>query len=259
MPPTNKDNPDHELDQSNSAMAPTSASGARGNSPPADPAPHGDVDGDGGGADRRGADPGTTRIPLSATRYVETTLGTLSYAALAPHLGANVAAIEDDIRRREFAVLPLDEDLILDLHRRLVMSLIPDIAGRWRRRNVIVGTHEPPVYFQVPMLMREYVRDLNMRLRFIPEQPDDVLLELLAFAEGRLLTIHPFEDFNGRVTRLFLIELLYRLDLPVANPATESDDEREIYFEALRAADKFDYEPLAGIWRGRFERESYDL
>lgn len=257
MLPTNKDNPDHELDPSNSTMAPASVGGARGNPSQADPVSHRDVDGDGGGADRRGADPGTTRIPISATRYVETTLGTLSYAALAPYVGANAAAVEDAIRCREFTKSPLDEDLILELHRRLVMSLIPDIAGRWRRRDVVVGAHEPPPYFQVPMLMREYVRDLKARLVLISEKPDDALLEFLAFAEGRLLSIHPFDDFNGRVTRLFLIELLYRLDLPVANPATESHDEREIYFEALRAADRFDYKLLAGIWRNRFERESF--
>ena len=40
-------------------------------------------------------------------------------------------------------------------------------------------------------------------------------LEFLAFAEGRFLTVHPFADFNGRTVRLFLAELLRRLDLPV--------------------------------------------
>ncbi|MGH8524836.1 MAG: hypothetical protein ACREXY_11645, partial [Gammaproteobacteria bacterium] len=36
-------------------------------------------------------------------------------------------------------------------------------------------------------------------------------LEALAFAEGRLLSIHPFLDFNGRATRVWLREVIRRL------------------------------------------------
>src|SRR5476649_2468486 len=48
----------------------------------------------------------------------------------------------------------------------------------------------------------------------------------LAVAEGRLLSVHPFRDFNGRVTRLFLRELLRRLDLPPVDlvPTTPADE-----------------------------------
>ena len=38
--------------------------------------------------------------------------------------------------------------------------------------------------------------------------------ECLAFAQARLLSIHPFEDFNGRLTRVLLADLLHRLDMP---------------------------------------------
>lgn len=69
-----------------------------------------------------------------------------------------------------------------------------------------------------------------------------------------MLHIHPFEDFNGRVTRLFLIELLYRLELPIVDPATDAGEETQRYFAALRAYDKRDSRPLAGFWRERFEK-----
>lgn len=71
-------------------------------------------------------------------------------------------------------------------------------------------------------------------------------------ADGRLLHIHPFEDFNGRVSRLFLVERLYRLDLPVIDPDASSEEETARYFAALRAYDRRDPRPLSAIWRRRF-------
>lgn len=76
-------------------------------------------------------------------------------------------------------------------------------------------------------------------------------LELLAFAEGRFLTIHPFPDFNGRTIRLFLLELLRRLDLPRVVLAPAAEAERHAYFRALEAADRRDWQPLVAIWRHR--------
>jgi hypothetical protein len=77
----------------------------------------------------------------------------------------------------------LDDELILDLHRTLCDDLVPELTG-WRRHDVQVGTHAPPTFPKVPILMREYAQDLGVRLNqfdFI----DDILLENLAFAEGR--------------------------------------------------------------------------
>ena len=101
------------------------------------------------------------------------------------------------------------------------------------------------------MLMRDYALDLQARWTAATGNPDDLLLELLAFAEGRFLTIHPFRDFNGRTIRLFLVELLHRLDLPEVVLAAESGIERQAYFSALEAADRLDWSPLVEIWRKR--------
>jgi CRISPR-associated endonuclease/helicase Cas3 len=77
--------------------------------------------------------------------------------------------------------------------------------------------------------------------RVIPEEP---LLETLAFAEGRLLSIHPFTDFNGRVTRLFLRELLRRSALPPVDLVPTSPDAEAAYRVALHAGDRLDWRPL---------------
>jgi CRISPR-associated endonuclease/helicase Cas3 len=144
----------------------------------------------------------------------------------------------------------LDGDFICQLHAAIAGDLVPDWAGRWRTLAVQVGGHEPPAPHEIPVLMRVYADDLTARLAHLT---DDLLLETLAFAEGRLLSIHPFRDFNGRVTRLFLRELLRRLDLPPVDLVPTTTLDEPLYFAALRAGDALNWQPLATIWRSRLE------
>lgn len=248
-------NEQHELERNNSALAGSARGGAQAASSASDPPPRGPIHGDGGRTGGGELHTGTSRPPHSATRYVETQLGILSYQQLAPHLAERVGLTEVAIGERQFASHPLDEFLILELHRRICGDLVPAIAGRWRTRDVQVGDHQAPPAWRVPMLMRDYAADLAARVAHAPADPDERLIETLTFAEGQLLHIHPFEDFNGRTTRLFLIELLYRLDLPIVDPATEEGDETGRYFAALRAYDNSDNSSLAAFWRERFEKE----
>jgi fido (protein-threonine AMPylation protein) len=89
------------------------------------------------------------------------------------------------------------------------------------------------------MLVRDYFADLNVRLAEMSAGRETLLLETLAFAEGRLLFIHPFSDFNGRATRLLLAEILRRQDLPPVELAPDGNTDRENYIRALEAADTF--------------------
>jgi fido (protein-threonine AMPylation protein) len=114
----------------------------------------------------------------------------------------------------DYAAQPLDEALVLKLHRRVCADLVPEWAGKWRDIEVRVGRLQPPPPFQLPMLMRDYVSDLQARWAEAAAEVGELTLEFLAFAEGCFLTIHPFRDFNGRTIRLFLTELRRRLDLP---------------------------------------------
>ena len=102
------------------------------------------------------------------------------------------------------------------------------------------------------MLMRDYGDDLRVRLENASGQLDELLLENLAFAEGRLLSIHPFTDFNGRVTRLFLRELLRRLELPPVDLVPTDTPGEAAYFAALQAGDRLDWRPLMMTWEERF-------
>lgn len=191
--------------------------------------------------------------PPHATRFVETTRGILSYAQLAPLLAERVLRVQQDIEDGVFAHRPMDELLLLDFHCAICGDLTPDWAGRFRSTEVKVGQHSPPLPHQVPMLVRDYFGDLNVRLSALTASNENLLPETLAFAEGRLLSIHPFADFNGRATRLLLAEILRRNDLPPVELAPLTDSARQNYICALRAADELNWTPLAKLWQERLE------
>jgi len=140
------------------------------------------------------AEPRTHR----ATRYLETAFGVLNYSELAPLLAARVAAAESCIVSGHYHNHPLDDVLVLDLHRSICGDIVPDWAGKWRIAEVRVGNLKPAPPHMVAQQMRDYSLDLRARLDYL--EPDNIhhLMESLAFAEGRFLTIHPFLDFNGR-------------------------------------------------------------
>ena len=195
-----------------------------------------------------------TTPPGGATRYIQTTRGLLSYSQLAPLLAERVLLVERDIAGGMFASRSSSIHLILEFHRRIAGDLCPEWAGRWRDAEIRVGEHHPPPPYRVPLLMHDYNEDLRVRLENATGHMDDLLLETLAFAEGRLLSIHPFTDFNGRVTRLFLRELLRRLDLPPIDLVPTSPADDALYRAALRSGDSLDWKPLMKIWQQRFEQ-----
>ena len=204
----------------------------------------------------RTGEPGTSggTPPDRNTRFVEASLGILSYAELAPLPGERVLACEEAIVTGAFAGQPLDEHLLLEFHRRICGDLVPDWAGHWRTVEVQVGNLRPPAPHRVPLLLRDYSADLAARWSSVFPLAGPLAVETLAFAEGRLLTIHPFVDFNGRVTRLWLREVLHRARLPQVILTATGDAGRAEYFAALEAADRLDWQPLSAIWQRRFEQ-----
>ncbi|MGH8563952.1 MAG: type I-G CRISPR-associated helicase/endonuclease Cas3g [Gammaproteobacteria bacterium] len=249
---TPPDNPSHGLETNHRTLASPAASGTSAAPPPPDPVErrgeHG-VRGRAGGSRDVG---GGTRSPQHATRYVETRLGILSYTELAPHLARNVQRLEERIEDGEYVVAALDDALLLEFHRQICGDLVPQIAG-WRRVDVTIGSHTPPELFRIPLLVREYSLDLAARLSALAGALDECLLEALAFAEGRLLSIRPFLDFNGRATRVWLREVIRRLGLPPVQLAPSQESETRDYLTALSAADHGDWRGLIAIWRSRIE------
>ena len=129
-----------------------------------------------------------------STRWLETSRGILRYSELAPLLAERVLRVQERIESGDYAAAPLDDALIRTLHRGFCGDLVPDWAGQWRTVAVQVGSHEPPPPHLGPLQMREYGLDLQARLEG-PVQYE-LLPDTLAFAESRLLTIHPFADWG---------------------------------------------------------------
>jgi CRISPR-associated endonuclease/helicase Cas3 len=251
-PSARADNAAHGLATDDRALAQPSARGTLAPAPGPDSEERRREHGLRGRTRGPGGDGSGTRAPRGATRYIQTRLGILSYTQLAPHLARNVLALEKRIEDGEFERVALDDALLLRFHSLICGDLVPQLAG-WRRTNVAVGEHEPPQFFQVPALAREYGLNLQARLAAAGDDAGELLLETLAFAEGRLLSIHPFADFNGRVARVWLREVLRRLDLPPVQLAPSEGPSRAEYLSALRAADRNNWRPLMEIWRRRFE------
>lgn len=250
-------NATHGLDRSHQPLAQPAVGGTA--APPlGEPATQGGAQhglrGRAGGSGDAGS---RTKTPHAATRHLDTTLGILSYAELAPHLARRVEAIQNTIREGAWDTRIIDEQLFLDLHQRICGELTPDFAGRWRKQEVVVGAHHPPLPHLVAQAMREYVLDLQARIETSPLVADDRLLESLAFAEGRLLSIHPFTDFNGRTTRVFIDWLTRRLQLPDVDPTPDAGAATDRYLAALHAADRHHWQPLMAIWRERLAQGAH--
>jgi len=191
------------------------------------------------------------------TRFIESSLGIKSYSELAPHLAKGVERVMASLLELPPAEIKITPDFICKLHKEAFGELFPSWAGRYRDRDVTVGKYNPPPYYEVPVLIRQYGEDVEFRLSSFGTKPQvsDALLETLAFAEGRFLSIHPFLDFNGRVTRMLLFSLLYRFDLPPVKLVPDEKDEKgkKGYFDALAQADSMNWQPLIEVWKKRFE------
>lgn len=185
------------------------------------------------GAGELGSASGATRAPAGATRFFETAQGRLSHTQLAERLSEPLLALDHRIRRGEFAAQALDETLLLKFHAALSRELFPETAGRYRSSNVRVSEHEAPAAPLVPQRIRDYVLNLEARMRHLSGEADDLLLEFLAYAEGELLTIHPFADLNGRMSRLWLTEILRRSNLPPVDLVPPAKAFRDRYLALL--------------------------
>jgi len=190
----------------------------------------------------------------SLTRRFNTTQGELTYAELADLIAPKLEALLDDIAAGNFAHRQLDDELIREFHLAILGDLVPDIAGAWRTEPVQIGAHEPPPHWQVPILMREYAANVDARISGLSLDDVDLIVESLAYAEGQILHIHPFADFNGRATRALLFEILCRLELPPLNTTVERGTDRfRAYVTALAAFDNGDQSRLEDFWFSRFE------
>lgn len=194
------------------------------------------------------ATPSDSTRPLDATRELDTAQGVLTYNEVSEHLAVNIAHVLENILDNAPEQIQITPDWIREIHRQLAGEFFPDWAGRFRTTEVQVGTHLPPLPYDVAINIINYCLDLAVRLAHTSD--GESIAALLAWADWRFQWIHPFKDFNGRVGRILLVALCFKLNLPPANPAAD-DDSRSRYFNALREADHGDFSALTNLWMER--------
>lgn len=130
----------------------------------------------------------------------------------------------------------ITENDIKEIHR-IIMSGIIGNAGEYRRFDIAVKGAEftAPPFYEISDHMIELTT-------FVNENPDELRpIELAAHAHYFLAWIHPFEDGNGRLSRLLLNFILVRNGYPFA---VIKNVERKKYLESLRLADLGDFKPF---------------
>ncbi len=185
--------------------------------------------------------------PVDSTRYFETTKGLKTYSEVYEDLAVAVARKIEYIIASDPDEIAITPEWICKIHKDIAGSLFPDWAGRFRDMNVQIGSHTPPPYYEVSVFVRLYCDDMNTRFSNAEKDAKEIAA-LLAWADWRFQWIHPFKDFNGRVGRILLSAILFKLRLPPAKTASVDPSERKQYLSALRYADSGDMSPLSQIW-----------
>lgn len=108
---------------------------------------------------------------------------------------------------------PLNVTTLLRWHKQIFGDTKQDHAGRFRsdfRVNVRVTNRSAvfPDYAKVPALMNDFFKWFNgAKIKTHP-------VELAALAHLKFVTIHPFIDGNGRISRLIMNDVLAKFGFP---------------------------------------------
>lgn len=129
-----------------------------------------------------------------------------------------------------FEILKSKKDLslheIMEWHWKLFSKTKPDIAGKLRTYQVGIGDSKfmPPSPVEVYPMLTEFFRWYNKNKNILHP------VELAALAHLKFVTIHPFGDGNGRITRLVMNFILNRKSYPMLDIPYEG---RNSYYNAL--------------------------
>lgn len=138
--------------------------------------------------------------------------------------------------------IPLNQNVILQLHRDLY-KYVSAAGGRWKNDDNVISERLPsgekrirfvPVSaFDTPQAIEQLC--LEYRERVVKQ--DVAPLILIAVFVLDFLSIHPFNDGNGRMARLLTLLLLYHFDYEVGRYISLEkviEDSKESYYETLQ-------------------------
>lgn len=149
--------------------------------------------------------------------------------------------------------LPLEVRHLKEAHKIIFLKAKqPAIAGRYRRDNPELRRIDgSPLHLAHWRDVSRLMMELDMKLRAataalrLPKTEEDyaTIVGIAARLSHRLALIHPFENGNGRLSRLLANAVLRRAGLPEI--ALKVDKRR--YLRAMRRADDGDFVPLKDL------------
>lgn len=119
----------------------------------------------------------------------------------------------------------IDAELILLLHKMLILNIDENIAGRFRKQHeyVRVGTHIAPPPEHLEAMMNALILDYT-------GHPSEYFLEKITRFHLEFEHIHPFCDGNGRIGRILINHQLMQLGFP---PIIIRDKEKKLYYKSF--------------------------
>lgn len=128
----------------------------------------------------------------------------------------------------------LNEKFILKLHSIILKDISERFAGRYRGTNVRIFGSDVKLsdYIKVPQLIR------NLVYWYKKNKKNYHGFEMAIIFSMKFVTIHPFVDGNGRVSRLLMNFLLSKSKCPWINIYKKN---RQKYLKAVRTANDEDY------------------
>ncbi len=120
----------------------------------------------------------------------------------------------------------LSMQVILDWHWKLFQFTKPDIAGKIRKHQVAISGSKfiPPTPIEVIPMLSDFFKWYKTNQKTLN------VVELAALAHLRFVTIHPFADGNGRISRLIMNYILNKSNYPMLDIPYEG---RNSYYNAL--------------------------
>ncbi len=158
----------------------------------------------------------TNRIEGSKLTLRETSL--LLEKGISPNAKPLVDVKEAEAHRNVFyEMLGYQKELslytILYFHKKLFENTKEDMAGKLRQHQVAIAGSKfiPPFPAEVYPLLKDFFSWYGKnKVKMYP-------VELAAQVHLKLVTIHPFADGNGRISRLLMNFVLYRHGFPMLN------------------------------------------
>jgi len=157
----------------------------------------------------------------------------------------------EDIKEAEqhrevfYDVIKYDKNInistLIHWHKKLFQFTKVDKAGKIRTYPIgITGSrHRPPAPFELDLLIKEFFNWYNQNKNKMHP------VHLAALVHFRFVSIHPFGDGNGRISRLFMNYVLHKKGYPML---IIDYTDRKSYYNALETSNVKNDESIFTLW-----------